>query len=181
MLEDREVLAVLSESLAGALVVIGLVLALSAVGPRVELGGRKVSPTRWWSRIVTGVVGLALLAVASWTLFVPHPLEIIKAEVRPQSDSYSRPCPTQASVFVLMTAQGGPGRVTYRIDFAGRSSPQFKAQLGGKATGERALGPHVVNIPAHLRGEYPLIARIVAPRNVPKSVLGKIPYVKLDC
>src|SRR5215208_5582927 len=132
MLEDREVLAVLSESLAGALFVIGLVVALSAIGPRVELAGKKVSPTKWWSRILAGVVGLGLLAMASWSLFVSHALQITRVEVRSQSESYSRPCPKQASVFVLMTAQGGPGRVTYFIDLAGRPSPMLKADLGGE-------------------------------------------------
>src|SRR3954452_4611347 len=150
MLEDREVLAVLSESLAGALFVIGLVVALSAIGPRVELAGKKVSPTKWWSRILAGVIGLGLLAVASWTLFVTHPLEITRVEVRAQSDSYSRPCPKQASVSVLMAAQGGPDRVTYFIDIAGHSSPTLKADLGGKASGERALGPYLLNIPNRL-------------------------------
>ena len=181
MLEDREVLAVLSESLAGALLVIGLVVVLSAIGPRVELAGNKVSPTRWWSRVLTGVVGLGLLVVASWSLFVPQPLEIMRVEVRPETDNYSRPCPKQTSVLVLMTAQGGPGRVTYFIDFAGRSSPMLKAELGGKASGERALGPYLLNIPANLHGEYPITARIVAPRNVPSGVLAKFPYVKFNC
>jgi hypothetical protein len=181
MVEDREVLAVLSESLAGALLVLGLLVVLGAVVPSIELAGRQVSPARWWSRIIVGVLGVALVVVASWTLFVSHPLEVIRAEVRPQSNSYSRPCPSQASVFVLVTAQGGPGQVTYRIDFAGRASPLFKAQLGGKASGERTLGPHPLNIPSHLHGEYPMIVRIVAPRNVPKSLLGKIPYVKFSC
>jgi hypothetical protein len=127
------------------------------------------------------VVGLGLLAVASWTLFVTHPLQITRVEVRPQSDSYSRPCPKQASVSVLMAAQGGPGRVTYFIDIAGHSSPMLKADLGGKAAGERALGPYLLNIPNRLRGEYPITVRIVAPRNVPKGGLAKFPYVKFNC
>jgi hypothetical protein len=76
--------------------------------------------------------------------------------------------PRQASVLLLTTAESGPGRVTYFIDF-GRSSPLLKADLGGEASGERALGPYLLNIPSHMRGEHPIAARIVAPRNLPGS------------
>jgi cytochrome c biogenesis protein CcdA len=142
----------LSETLAAAFLLAGVVFLAGAAGIPATIAGNTVSAPNRSARVFAGILGVLMVA---WGVFsvLPRSSPFTVEKVQPLPLAGSR-CAETVQVEVLITAKNGPGDVTYFLSYVASPAPpplvhtsRFVRTPGGPST--QAFGPFGIRLPRH--------------------------------
>jgi hypothetical protein len=162
---------------AGVVIMIGIAAVFAGVtGAAVKIAGNELGAGTWPRRILTGLLGLLLLAWSVWSLR-EKPFRIthvgsVRADILGVSNADSRRCDRELYIAASVRFDNGPGTFRYELRFAGYPPSVHTQKVTHNGSGSDLLGP--VRIPApHVREERtPLAGEIVvvAPQRVAENI-----------